>query len=319
MAQFLPSKHHRDRVHEILSWYQSTSTPAQIKNLARVLNYGRIGGSGKLVILPIDQLIEHGPGRSFEPNPDMYDPIHQAQLALDGGVNAYAAPLGSMERAFEVTGRAGLPTILKVNSHHLMIPDDENPKLSVHSWVDDALRLGCEGVGFTLYPGSSYSNEMEEQARELVADARRAGLIVVFWVYPRGVGIPDGKETTTDIIAYGATLGANLGGHIIKVKLPTTEGYGLASNEKLDIYTNRSLETLADRVEVVVKSAYNGHRIIIHSGGATKSTEEVLSEIQSLKEGGAFGSIMGRNVFQRPTAEAIELLHQVEDVLIGTR
>jgi class I fructose-bisphosphate aldolase len=197
-----------------------------------------------------------------------------------------------------------------------MIPDDENPKLSIHSWVDDALRLGCEGVGFTLYPGSAYSNEMEEQARELVADARKAGLIVVFWVYPRGEGIPEGKETTTDIIAYGATLGANLGGHIIKVKLPTTKGYGLLSNESLDIYKNQSLESLADRVKLVVKSAYDGHRIIIHSGGSTKSSDEVLSEIRELRDGGAFGSIMGRNVFQRETSEAIELLHQVEDILV---
>ena len=317
MPQFIAQKADQDRMKEILSWYQMTSSPAQLKNLSRVLNYGRIGGSGKMVILPIDQLIEHGPIRSFAPNPSMYDPVNQAQLAVDGGVNAYAAPLGSLERAHEVVVRHNLPTILKVNSHHMMIPDDENPKLSVHSWVDDAVRLGCEGVGFTIYPGSAWSNEMEEQARELVADARRAGLIVVLWVYPRGEGVPEGKETTTDIISYGATLGANLGAHIIKVKLPATEGYGLASNEKLDIYKDVATETLSDRVKLVVKSVYDGHRLVIHSGGSTKTTEEVLDEIRALRDGGAFGSIMGRNVFQRPTDEAIQLLHDVQDILVG--
>ena len=169
----------KERVKEILSWYQYTNTPEQQDNLLKILNYGRIGGTGKLMILPIDQILEHGPGRAFEPNPVMYDPLEQAQFAVDGGFNAYAAPLGSLERAYEVLARHKVPTILKVNSHTLMIPDGENPKPSIHSWVDDAVRLGCSAVGFTLYPGSLYSNEMEQQARALIADARKAGLITI--------------------------------------------------------------------------------------------------------------------------------------------
>lgn len=303
------------QVENIISWY-STASPDQKNNLSQILNYGRLAGSGKMVILPIDQHIEHGPGRTFEPHPELYDPVMQAQLAVDGGVNAYAAPLGSLERAFEITQEHQLPTILKVNSHHLMIPDDENPKLSVHSWVDDAVRLGCVGVGFTLYPGSKHSNEMEEQAAALIADARQAGLIVVLWVYPRGEGVISGKETATDVIAYGAALGANLGAHIIKVKLPQTDDYGLPSNRKRDIYGQVDTSSLRGRVKLVMKAAYNGHRLVIHSGGATKEETELYEEIRALRDGGAFGSIMGRNVIQRPYQEGVDILHQVQNILI---
>jgi class I fructose-bisphosphate aldolase len=187
------------------------------------------------MILPIDQILEHGPGRAFEPNPIMYDPLEQAQFAVDGGFNAFAAPLGSLERGFEVLARHNVPTILKVNSHNLMIPDEKNPRPSIHSWVGDAVRLGCEAVGFTLYPGSIHSNQIEQQAKELIADARKAGLITVLWIYPRGEGLIKGQERAVDIIAYAVALGASLGAHIIKVKLPL-EGYGLESNKKLGIY-----------------------------------------------------------------------------------
>ena len=305
-----------NKVEKILSWYSSTSTFGQLKNLSRIFNYGRLSGSGKLLILPVDQNMEHGPGRSFEINPIMYDPINQAKLAIDAGVNAYAAPLGSLERAQELILRHNLPTILKVNAHHLMIPDDENPKLSVHSWVDDAVRLGCEAVGFTLYPGSSYSNEMEEQARELISDARKAGLAVILWVYPRGGGILKGQETATDIISYGAALGANLGAHIIKVKLPAIDGYGLESNKKLDIYINSPTETLEDRVRLVMKAVYDGHRVVIHSGGDTKDDQSVFDEIRAFRDAGAFGSIMGRNAFQRPYDDAVKFLNKVQDILL---
>jgi|694.fasta_scaffold23319_6 class I fructose-bisphosphate aldolase len=306
---------HKERVKEILSWYKYTNTSEQQKNLSKILNYGRIGGTGKVMILPIDQILEHGPGRAFEPNPIMYDPLEQAQFAVDGGFNAYAAPLGSLERGYEILARHNVPTILKVNSHTLMIPDNENPKPSIHSWVDDAVRLGCSAVGFTLYPGSIHSNEMEQQARMLIADARKAGLITILWIYPRGAGLIKGQERAVDIIAYGVALGVSLGAQIIKVKLPI-DSYGLSSNQEMRIYDNVPTETLTDRIKLVMKAAYNGHRIVIHSGGDYATAETLESEIRAIREGGAFGSIMGRNAFQRPTEEALNLIKNLQDILV---
>ncbi len=307
---------HKARMEEIFSWYRDINTPAQQKNLLRIFNHGRIGGTGKLMILPIDQILEHGPGRAFEPNPVMYDPLEQAQFAVDGGFNAYAAPLGSIERGFEVLARHNVPTILKVNSHTLMIPDDANPKPSVHSWVDDAVRLGCEAVGFTLYPGSIHSNEMEQQAKELIADARKAGLVTVLWVYPRGEGLIKGQERAVDVIAYGVALGVSLGAHIVKVKLPL-DGYGIKSNQEMGIYNEVNTKTLKNRVALVMKAAYNGHRIVIHSGGDFADAETLEEEIKALRDGGAFGTIMGRNAFQRPKVEALDLISDLQDILIG--
>ncbi len=306
---------HKERVKEILSWYKYTNTSEQQKNLSKILNYGRIGGTGKVMILPIDQILEHGPGRAFEPNPIMYDPLEQAQFAVDGGFNAYAAPLGSLERGYEILARHNVPTILKVNSHTLMIPDNENPKPSIHSWVDDAVRLSCSAVGFTLYPGSIHSNEMEQQARMLIADARKAGLITILWIYPRGAGLIKGQERAVDIIAYGVALGVSLGAQIIKVKLPI-DSYGLSSNQEMRIYDNVPTETLTDRIKLVMKAAYNGHRIVIHSGGDYATAETLESEIRAIREGGAFGSIMGRNAFQRPTEEALNLIKNLQDILV---
>ena len=304
------------RVKEILSWYKYTNNSKQQENLFKLLNYGRIGGTGKLIILPIDQILEHGPGRAFEPNPVMYDPLEQAQFAVDAGFNAFAAPLGSLERGYEILSRYNVPTILKVNSHTLMIPDGENPKPSIHSWVDDAVRLGCVAVGFTLYPGSLHSNEMEQQAKELIADARKAGLITILWVYPRGAGLIKGQERAVDVIAYGVALGVSLGAQIIKVKLPI-DGYGIASNQEMNIYENVPTETLTDRIKLVMKAAYNGHRIVIHSGGDFTDNKTLKDEIKAIREGGAFGTIMGRNAFQRPREEALDLISSLQDTLIG--
>lgn len=306
----------KGRVEEILSWYQHTNTSQQQENLARILNHGRIGGTGKLMILPIDQILEHGPGRAFEPNPVMYDPLEQAQFAVDGGFNAFAAPLGSLERGYEVLAKHNVPTILKVNSHTLMIPDNENPKPSIHSWVDDAVRLGCSAVGFTLYPGSLHSNDMEQQARELIADARKAGLITILWVYPRGAGLIKGQERAVDVIAYGVALGVSLGAQIIKVKLPI-DGYGIASNKEMGIYDKVPTETLTDRIKLVMKAAYNGHRIVIHSGGDFANAATLADEMRAIRDGGAFGSIMGRNAFQRPREQALDLITNLQDVLVG--
>ena len=295
------------RVKEILSWY-SSECPGTLTNLARILNHGRLGGTGKLVILPVDQGFEHGPARSFAPNPPAYDPRYHFELGIEAGCNAYAAPLGFLEAgAAEFAG--DIPLILKLNNSDSLYSGDD-PCPAITGSVDDALHLGCSAIGFTIYPASAHRNEMYGQIRELSEEAKRSGLAVVVWSYPRGAGISTKGETAIDVAAYAAQIAAQLGAHLIKVKPPTAH---IEQDAARKVYEAQGIpiESLADRVRHVVQSAFNGRRIVIFSGGAAKGREAVLEEIQGIADGGGFGSIVGRNAFQRTKTEAIELLHEI--------
>jgi class I fructose-bisphosphate aldolase len=295
------------RVKEILSWYSSDS-PGTLTNLARLLGHGKLGGTGKLVILPVDQGFEHGPARSFAPNPAGYDPDYHFQLAIDAGCNAYAAPLGFIEAgAARFAGQ--VPLILKLNNSDSLAKMDQ-PISAITGSVDEALRLGCAAVGYTIYPGSGARNRQYEDLRAITEEAKRKGLVVVVWSYPRGAGVSKDGETAVDIAAYAAQIAAQLGAHVIKVKPPKDLVEGAEAKKVFEKYAIPT-KTLPDRVRHVVQSAFNGKRIVIFSGGEAKGTEEVLAEIRGLKEGGSFGSIMGRNAFQRPRAEALKLLDEV--------
>ena len=303
-----------ERVREILSWYAGEN-PGVLTNLARMLNHGRIGGSGKMVILPVDQGFEHGPARSFAANPAGYDPRYHFQLAIDAGCNAYAAPLGFLEAgAAEYAGE--VPLILKLNNSDSLSKIE--PCSAVTGSVDDALRLGCSAIGFTIYPGSSLRNTMFEELRELTAEAKAKGLAVVVWSYPRGSGLSKAGETAIDVSAYAAQIAAQLGANIIKVKAPSDH---IELEEARKVYEREHIpvSTLAERARHVVQSAFDGRRIVIFSGGEAKSTEDVLNEIRGLAQGGGFGSIVGRNSFQRPKAEAIALLHEIMDIYTGAK
>lgn len=301
------------RVREILSWY-GADNPGVLSNLARMLNHGRIGGSGKMVILPVDQGFEHGPARSFAKNPDGYDPSYHFELAIESGCNAYAAPLGFIEAcARDYAGE--IPLILKINNSDTLY-SSKAPHSALTSSVDDALRLGCAGIGFTIYPGSSARKEMYEEIARASQEAKKAGLVVVIWSYPRGEQLSKEGETGIDVIAYAAQIAAQCGAHIIKVKPPTSH---LEQDAARKVYESQGIRinTLADRARHVVQSSFNGRRVVIFSGGEAKSTSDILEEVNQLAQGGAFGSIMGRNAFQRPKAEAIELLHKVQDIFVG--
>ena len=299
-----------DRVREILSWYASDN-PGTLANLYRMLNHGRLAGTGKMVMLPVDQGFEHGPARSFAPNPAGYDPRYHFKLAIDAGCNAYAAPLGFIEAgAREYAGQ--IPLILKANNSDSMYGGSD-PIPAVTASVDDALRLGCAAIGFTIYPGSAARNEMYEEIREIAADAKDAGLAVVIWSYPRGSGISKAGETAVDIAAYAAQVAAQLGAHIIKLK-PPSAALEIEAAKKAIEKAGMPIATLADRVKHVIQGAFDGRRIVIFSGGEAKGIDDVLEENRQTALGGGFGTIMGRNSFQRPYKEAIELLHKVMDI-----
>ncbi|HLO67121.1 MAG TPA: class I fructose-bisphosphate aldolase [Holophaga sp.] len=301
------------RVKEILSWYGSDN-PGVKANLARMMNTGRLAGTGKLVILPVDQGFEHGPARSFAPNPAGYDPRYHVELAVEAGCNAYAAPLGFLEAvAGDYAG--DIPLILKLNNSDSLSKLAE-PCSALTGSVEDALRLGCAAIGYTIYPGSAERNVQLETLRELILEAKEVGLPTVVWSYPRGGGVSKEGETALDVVAYAAHQAAQLGAHVIKVKPPKAlleQPEARKACEKAGL----PMDTLADRIRHVVQAAFNGRRIVIFSGGEAKGTEEVLAEVREIARGGGFGSIMGRNAFQRPKAEALELLRAVMDIHAG--
>ena len=303
-----------ERVKEILSWYEGDN-PGTRTNLARLLNHGRLAGTGKLVILPVDQGFEHGPARSFAPNPAGYDPDYHFQLAIDTGCNAYAAPLGFLEAgADRFLDR--VPLILKLNNHDVL-HDEKDPLSAVTSGVDDALRLGCVAVGFTIYPGSSAAQTMYGQLREIAHEAKAKGLAVVVWSYPRGSDLSKAGETAIDVVAYAAQIAAQMGAHVIKVKLPSNH-VELGEAQKAYQKHHVPIATPAERVRHVVQSAFDAKRIVIFSGGAAKGDEEFFDEVRAIRDGGGFGSIIGRNSFQRVEEDAHAFLDTVMGIYEGS-
>lgn len=303
-------------VKTILSWYESDNSGTK-DNLARMLMHGTLGGTGKMVILPVDQGFEHGPARSFAANPAAYDPHYHFQLAIDAGLNAYAAPLGMLEAGVE-TFKGKLPLILKVNSSNSLAPKDAPPDQALTASVHDAVRLGCAAVGYTIYPGSHNVNEMIRQLRDITRSAKAEGLAVVVWSYPRGAGLSKDGETAIDVTAYAAHIAALLGAHIIKVKPPTAH---IEQAEAKKVYEKEGIKigTLAERIAHIKQTTFGGRRIVIFSGGGAKGNAEVLEEVRQIALGGGDGSIMGRNSFQRPRDEAIGLLNDIIGIYKTTK
>jgi fructose-bisphosphate aldolase, class I len=302
----------KERVREILSWYGSDN-PGTLTNLARMMNHGRLAGTGRMVILPVDQGFEHGPARSFAPNPPAYDPRYHFELGIAAGCNAYAAPLGFLEAgAAEFAG--DIPLILKLNDSDSLAKGE--PCSALTGTISAALRLGCVAIGFTIYPASELRNVMFQELRDLTEEAKRKGLAVVVWSYPRGSGISKQGETAIDVVAYAAHIAAQLGAHVLKVKLPAAH---IEQDAAKKIYEQEKVPigTLADRVRHVVQSAFAGRRIVIFSGGEAKETAAIMDEVRAIRDGGGFGSIIGRNSFQRKKAEALDFLRGVMDIYAG--
>jgi len=303
-----------ERIQEILSWYHGEN-PGVLTNLTRLLNHGELAGTGKLVIYPVDQGFEHGPARSFAPNPLAYDPHFHFEFPIESGCNAYAAPLGFLEAgAADFAGQ--IPLILKLNNHDVL-QDEKDPLGAQTATVKDALRLGCVGIGYTIYPGTAERRVQYEQLRELIREAKAAGLAVVVWSYPRGSSLSKEGETALDVTAYAAHIAAELGAHIVKVKLPSAH---LEQTEAKKVYEKYEIprETLADRVRHVVQSTFNGRRIVIFSGGAKRDDDQaILDEARAIRDGGGSGSIIGRNIFQRDKATALRLLDGMMKIYKG--
>jgi len=290
-------------VKAILDNYESDN-PGVKANLARILMQGRLGGTGKLIILPVDQGFEHGPARSFAINPPAYDPHYHFQMAIDAGLSAYAAPLGMIEAgAGSFAGQ--IPTILKCNSSNSWAGGANQ---AITGGVDDALRLGCSAIGFTIYPGSDDCFDMMEEIKELSAQAKSVGIATVLWSYPRGGTLPKSGELALDVGAYAAHMAALLGAHIIKVKLPSNH---IEQKDAQKAYEGTDWSAQSDRVAHVVKSCFNGRRIVVFSGGAAKGEDAVFQDARDIRDGGGNGSIIGRNTFQRSREDALAMLDRL--------
>jgi fructose-bisphosphate aldolase, class I len=290
-------------VRDILRNYESDNAGTKA-NLYRILTQGRLGGSGKMIILPVDQGFEHGPARSFSVNEPAYDPHYHYQMAIDAGLNAYAAPLGMLEAGAD-TFAGQIPTILKVNSANSW---STTVNSALTGSVEDALRLGCSAIGFTIYPGSDDVFDMMEEIREMSAEAKSVGIATVIWSYPRGGDISKAGELALDVGAYAAHMAALLGAHIIKVKLPSDH---IEQKDAIKAYEGFDGSTQAKRVSHVVKSCFNGRRIVVFSGGAAKGADAVYQDARDIRDGGGNGSIIGRNTFQRPRDEALAMLDKL--------
>ncbi len=296
-------------VKAILDKYEATSSAVK-GNLVRILMQGKLGGTGKLIILPVDQGFEHGPARSFAVNPAAYDPHYHYQIAIDAGLSAYAAPLGPLEAGAD-TFAGQIPTILKVNSSNSWATSIDQ---AVTASVSDALRLGCAAIGFTIYPGSDGIFEQMEEIRELSEEAKSVGIATVIWSYPRGGNLSKDGELALDVGAYAAHMAALLGAHIIKVKLPSAH---IEQPEAKKAYEGTDWSQQSERVRHVVQSSFAGRRIVVFSGGAAKGADAVYQDARDILAGGGNGSIIGRNTFQRSREDALAMLDKLVSIYKG--
>ena len=297
------------QVKTILDKYEATSSAVKA-NLARILMQGKLGGTGKLVILPVDQGFEHGPARSFSVNPPAYDPHYHYQLAIDAGLSAYAAPLGMLEAGAD-TFAGQIPTILKCNSSNSWATSIDQ---AVTATVSDAVRLGSAAIGFTIYPGAGQFFDLVEEIRELSEEAKSVGIATVIWSYPRGGELTKDGELALDVGAYAAHMAALLGAHIIKTKRPTAH---IEQKEAKPLYANTDWSKQSDRVKHVVQSSFAGRRINVVSGGASKGEDAVFQDARDIRDGGGNGSIIGRNTFQRSREDALEMLAKLVAIYKG--
>jgi class I fructose-bisphosphate aldolase len=209
-----------------------------------------------------------------------------------------------------------LPLILKANSANSLMPNEAPKDQAITASVDDALRLGCAAIGFTIYPGSSAGLDMFEEIAEMRNEAASVGLATVIWSYPRGEALSKDGETAMDVSAYATQIAALLGAHIIKVKLSTDY---LEQKEAKKVYDEHKIDisSQAARVAECMRAAFNGRRIVVFSGGAKTGEDAVYENARAIRDGGGNGSIIGRNTFQRPREEALAMLGKLVEIYKG--
>lgn len=295
-----------------------------LKNLQQIYNHGRLGSSGYLSILPVDQGIEHSAGASFAPNPIYFDPENIVKLAIEGGCNAVASTFGVLASTARKYAHK-IPFIVKLNHNELLTYPNTYSQISFGS-VDEAWNLGATAVGATIYFGSDDSNRQIIEIAEAFERAHELGMPTILWCYLRNSAFKkDGTDyhTATDITAQANHLGVTIQADIIKQKLPTNNGGYKAigfgkTNDK--VYSDLSSEHPIDLCRYQVANCYMGRNGLINSGGASSGSSDLSEAVTTAvvnKRAGGHGLISGRKAFQKPLNKGIELLNTIQDVYLS--
>ncbi len=319
----LPGPDFVDRV-----WKDSDRPIPVLRSLQQLFDHGRLGGTGYLSILPVDQGIEHAAGASFAKNPDYFDPAKIVELAIEGGCNAVATTygvLGAVARKYAHK----IPFVLKINHNELLTYPNQYDQV-MFARVEEAFDMGCVAVGATIYFGSEASTRQLQEVSDAFARAHELGMATILWCYLRNSGFKvDGTnhETSADLTGQANHLGATIEADILKQKQPESNyGYralnsGDSSYGKLDerIYTELSSDHPIDLTRYQVANGYMGRVGLINSGGGSGANDfgQAARTAVINKRAGGMGLISGRKAFQRPMAEGVELLHTIQDVYLN--
>jgi fructose-bisphosphate aldolase, class I len=287
----------------------STLSPGKRTRLRRLLfEFGP--GNGTLMLLPIDQGIEHGP-RDFFPNPASKDPEYQFRLAAEAGYSALACQIGMAEKYYpDYAGQ--VPLILKVNGK-TDVPPSDDALSTTNSSVEDAVRLGADAVGYTLYVGSPRQDQDLLQLRQVRQDCDRYGMPLVIWAYPRGAALDaKGGQSTFYAIDYAARMAMEMGADVVKLNMPKID----PEKDKLTPAPYNEMDVSQEEaIRQCVESA--GRSLVVLSGGSKISDEKVLEQTRFVMQAGGSGVIYGRNVWQREWSEALEIIEQIKETLLS--
>ncbi|WP_420619623.1 class I fructose-bisphosphate aldolase [Candidatus Poriferisocius sp.] len=299
-------------------------SPQVLRNLQSLFDHGRLGGTGYVSILPVDQGIEHSGAASFAPNPRYFDPAGIVELAIEGGCNAVASTfgvLGATSRRFAHR----IPYIVKLNHNELLTYPNKFDQVMFGS-VDQAFDLGAAGVGATIYFGSEEATRQIQEVAEAFHRAHELGMFTVLWCYLRNSGFKvDGTDyhAAADLTAQANHIGVTIEADIIKQKLPENNGgynaLGFGKTHKL-VYDELTTDHPIDLTRWQVANCYMGRIGLINSGGASSGASDLAEAVRTAvinKRAGGLGLISGRKAFQRPVAEGVELLNAIQDVYLS--
>jgi len=303
----------------------SDRNPVVLRNMQALFNSGRMGGTGYVSILPVDQGIEHTAGASFAPNPIYFDPAKIVELAIEGGCNAVASTLGVLGSVSRKYAHK-IPFILKLNHNELLTYPNKYDQIMFAS-IDQAFGMGCIAVGATIYYGSEESNRQIEEVSKAFEYAHELGMVTVLWAYLRNSGFKkDGKDyhASADITGQANHLAATIQADIVKQKQAENNGGFTAINFAKThdkVYSELTTDHPIDLTRYQVMNCLMGRAGLINSGGSS-GTNDLVQAVKTAvinKRAGGMGLISGRKAFQKPMAEGVELLNAIQDVYLDEK
>jgi class I fructose-bisphosphate aldolase len=308
---------------------QTDRKPMVLVNLARMFGHGRLGGSGYLSILPVDQGIEHSAGASFAPNPLMFDPAHIVELGIEGGCNAVASTFGVL-RSVSRRYAHKIPFVVKLNHNEILSYPNTYDQVPYGS-VRQAFELGAVGVGATIYWGSPESRRQLQEIAAMFEEAHNLGMFTILWCYLRNNAFSKGTtadhHNAADLTSQAIHLGVTIGADIIKQKTPThMDGYrdpalGKYGKTHKAVYERLMTPHEIDLIRYQVVNSYMGRSGVINSGGEAGDNDLAAAVRLAVlnKRAGGSGLILGRKAFQKPIAQGVEILNAVQDVYLNAQ